>query len=117
MNQEGGQEVCPIFIRFENRHRRTVGFQSPDDFLESGVAAFSQVQLLQELTDPAVAVAAAGYPVGFQSLNADGTISTRMAKNLDSVRQNTNLDRLPNIVALVIHRVGQCFLDGNIGNS
>lgn len=104
MNQKCGQEACPILVRFENRHRRTVGLQRADDLLEAGVATFSQMQLLEEFTDPAVAVTAAGHPVGFQSLDTDGTIRTGMAENLNPVWQNTHLDGFPNIVTLVLPR-------------
>ena len=94
MNHECGQEEGPILVGFKDRHGRSVSFQCTDDLLKAGVATFGQMQLLQELTDPAVAVAAAGCPVVLQSLDADGTIRTGMAENLNSVWQNTHLDIL-----------------------
>ena len=97
MNWKCGQEVSSFLIRLENGHGRTIGFQRPDDLLEASVATFGQVQLLQELTDPAVTVAAAGCPVVFQPLDADGTVSTGMAENLNPVGQDTDFDGFPDI--------------------
>ena len=44
------------------RHGRTVCLQGTDNFLKACVAAFGQVQLFQELSDPAVPIAAADSP-------------------------------------------------------
>ena len=43
MNWNCGQKISPIIVGFKYRHGGTIGFQRPDDFLESRVAAFCQV--------------------------------------------------------------------------
>ena len=109
------QKIGTLFIRFKQWFRRAVTLQCAADFLEARVATLCQPQLLQKFTNAAVTVAAAGCTIVLQAFHADGTVCTRMAYDFDAIRQHTNLDRLPHIIPLVIHSIGQGFFNSREG--
>ncbi len=49
--------------------------------------------------------------VGLKSLFCDGAVSTRMTDNLNSVGENTDFNRLADIITLMINCIAKTFFD------
>jgi hypothetical protein len=65
MDGKTDQEGDSVFIGLEFRGRRAVVRHGAEDLRDAGGASFGEVELLEELADAAVAVAAGDGPAGW----------------------------------------------------
>ena len=80
-------------------------------FGTAGRAAFGQIQFLQELADPPVAVAAAHRPALLQILHADRAICAGEAQDQQLLPRDSHLDGFALLVGAVVDGVGQRLFD------
>jgi hypothetical protein len=66
MARQPDHEREAVVVRLEQRRRRAIGGHRLQDFRDARRAAFGQVQLLQELADAPIAVAAADSSAGLK---------------------------------------------------
>ena len=68
------------------------------------------MHFFQKIPDTTVAVSPVEYPIGPQALLGDRAVRPLMADDFNAVRENADLNGLPYIVALVVHRVTEALL-------
>ena len=100
MNEDRCAERQTLWVRLKDRFRGPIVLQRIEDLSESRIPPLCQVHFFQEIPDTAVAVSPVEDPVGPQALLGNGPVCSRMADDLNAVREDTDLDGLPYIVPL-----------------
>ena len=96
------KEVEPLLVGLQNRFWGPVLGEGSKHLVYSGVPTLGEVQLLEELAHPAVAVPSADRPEAPQVRYRDGPIRTGVGENLDPVWKYADLDGLARVVSLVL---------------
>jgi len=79
------QEIDPVFIGLEQRLRRSVFCEGLQHLVDAGISALGEMELLQKLSDTAVAVSPADRPELLEIVDSDGTVRSRMRQYFDAV--------------------------------
>src|SRR4051812_34607091 len=85
VDRQADEEVRPALVGIEDRQRRTVPLHRRADLGDARGAALGEFQLLEEVTNPPVAVAPGDDPLARQLLSADRGIGAGVADDLDPV--------------------------------
>ena len=72
------------------------------------------MQFFQEVTDPPVPVASDKHIEAFQSFNCHRSVRAGETQDLNLILFNPHLNRLPDIVSLVIYSVCKALLNGSV---
>ena len=75
------------------------------------------MKLFQKISDPAISIPAHKNIVVLQRLDRDRPVRPREAQDLDLILFDSDLDRLPDIIRLVVNGVGKALLNGTISKA
>ena len=115
MYRQDEGEVVPIWIRLNDRHRRTVLLNGSQDGGIAGVARLGKFQFLQEIPDTTVSVLLGKKTESLKVSLLDRPVRPRNTVDLHFLARERDNDRLRLTIGLVVHRVDQRLFDGNVG--
>ena len=114
MRRQANNESQPVVIGFKQRGWRAICSHGLENFGYAGRAAFRQLQLLQKLANPAVAVPAADRAARFKIAGFYGAIRPWEAQDHQLVVTDTHLNRFTHLIRAVVNRINQRLLDRDI---
>jgi hypothetical protein len=78
MNGKSGYKISAVFVCFKPGFWRAVGLHGHEDLGDSGASAFSEIQFLQKLPNPAI-------PICVSFLNPNGYCPVHISKPVFSL--------------------------------
>ncbi len=112
---DGDRKVSPLLIHLEDRHRRSVLLQGDYRVRNAGVPPLGELELLEKVTDPAVAVDSPPDSEVPYVLVRDAPVEAREARYLELAGGQADRNRLVDHVGFVVDGVSQELLDRPVG--
>jgi hypothetical protein len=104
-----------VLVKLELGRRRTILLHGFDDLGDAGRAPFGEFQFLEKLADAPIAIAPGPGMAGAQLIQPHRTVRAGIADDKSAHRLDTDLDGLASVVAPVIDRIDDGFLDRVVG--
>ena len=107
MDWRSCHEISPVIIRFEDGQGRAIFLNGSQYFWNTRTSAFCQVQLFEELSDPAVTVAARHTMTGSEVVQIDGSVGAGIAGDSNAIGEDADFDGLPDLITTMIGRTAR----------
>ena len=111
VHQQFDEEIRPGFVCGESRWRRTIFSHSRPPGRNPRAASLCQIQLLQKITDPAIAITTRDKPATIQGCHANRDIRAGITDNFDAIRADTDFDRLGLLITAVVKGIDDSLLN------